>query len=672
MKKQVRLPNASDGGVPELKHLEEPLSETLDICISENEIQKEISDYLLKLWNLEQSQNISLRNLLEQTEKLVSKSLLAPSDDVSRYFFGGDTFDNESNIDSTSTVLLDKEAGYVILPIVEIESLNKYIGQIKILSESEGRPGDVASIKALSYDKNGNPLPQIVNDPKENVLEAFDNRPDTWFTWEKLFVKRNQKVKRTGPSNALISDTNGKEEDILKSINSFGIKWKGIIPGQGEVEKDIYTFYNNSSEISKKTKLIIEVKFTAPVPLSTIRITPLIEYLIPEPKVTSIQVYDELGGIAVPPGLPRRITSLSGKEISIKKATNLSVNKANFSGSGIFQVKTERSFASSVRIELTADSVVLPLGVIHPFKVKNTETSEKTFVLGIKTSGKTKRGQERVEPVTQWTSLERFEGMKSQLSGLLGDILTNVSIYQQSKRNTFNPTVPKEINISDLKVLKTKDQSLNNLVNNKAQNIVADRVGNTVNILNQAARDSRSLQTALGKSLVTKLALGGPVGIIVSAALAGTLFNKKKTVNVTENESSDIFEAERAAIMIRDIVFDNRVYSDSADLFSEIITLPGEARAVSLNIQLEVPDSWPKGPWVSAQIKPIYDSEEGEWIPIKPNGTCWSEDPNNEIVSLNKPTSKVKVRINLQRPQGFEYQNQSPILTSYVIKGLPV
>ncbi len=101
------------------------------------------------------------------------------------------------------------------------------------------------------------------------------------------------------------------------------------------------------------------------------------------------------------------------------------------------------------------------------------------------------------------------------------------------------------------------------------------------------------------------------------------------------------------------------------------LILPGEARALSMSIQADIPREWPEGPWVTAEIKPIYTTGEGEWTPVRPQGTSWQKDPAPETITLSSSTNKVKVRIIIQRPTDIQYQNETPIINSYVVKGLP-
>lgn len=704
--KRVKVPAAFTGGIPLIEHLSEPLEQAIEICQDENDTQRELSERLRQIWNLEEASNLSLRALLQDAEGLANQSLIVPSDDPSSYFFTGDTFDNDLKINQSSTISLDKSAGYVLLPITDQEDLSPFIGELKILSDSEGRPGDLVAIRNLSFDNEGNPVTDVALDPRSRAEEMLDGNPSTWFAWERVFVKRVQKIKRSGPNNAIVSDTNGKEEDLVLGTGGFGLKWSGVIPGQGEVEKDVFTFYGSGNyktnspffakkektptvkidtiadlnSTQKKARLILEFSFTSSVPLSTIRITPLVESGMREPTVKSISALGSNGVSATPPGLPRKVTSLSGRAVSIKKATEASVGRADLIGSGVFQIRTGASGVKSVRIELETEATPLRFGAAHQFYVKNTETNEKTYVLGFRTKNKTTRGQERIDGEAPWSGTQESSTSPSLLSGPLYSILIGAQNYQAAKAAkagkqynipTDNTIAGVDLNRITNPRVKTGNDALDMLLNQRLNQAIGQAASGPINAITQANTANNLLKSALGPGASAALGLTGPLGLLAGAALSGNLFNKKKTVTTTESSGVDVFAAERAALLIRQIAFDSRVYGERGDLFTEELTLPGEARAVSLFTQIEIPRDWPSGPWVTAQIKAIVNGTELDWVDIKPNGSPWVNDPAPTLVTFEVPVSKIKLKLSLARPTGIEYEAQSPILTSYVIKGLP-
>ncbi len=679
---KVRVPHVYAGGIPLLTDIHNPMLDALTACVDLDDKQSEMSSKLVNMWNSETSANLSLRALLAEGEKIAFQSLLMPSDDVSSYFFTGDTFDGSGVLDPSTTAYLDKEGGFMILPIISSELLNDYIGTINILEESVGRPGDVTAIRSLTFDTDNNPVVGISSDTHDRAEELIDNRPDTYYVWEHVLASRVQPVRRAGASNAIISDPNGSQQDIKALMGEHGLKWKGNIPGRGEVEKDLYTFTNGDKlddgtispilNAPKKAKLVIEFAFVDPVPLSSIRITPLIEEGLANPKVSSISASMVDGRTSNPPGLPRSISTTSGREVSIERATKAGIGRADYSGSGVFFVRTNSSGVRSVRIELESPATPARLGVAHPFYVKNTETKEQAHILGFRIKNKTSRGQERIaEPNS--SNLESVSSRTGDrnLVGPLSNIVAKAISYQKekaAKRQASNPSTTQSSTPPTwlTKIMNEGTYGLNiktgkgSVADTEATRIITN-IGTAAGVGNvaQALRTSKNTSNLIGEAIGGKIAEGCSDTAIETVRI------------LSEVGSTDIITAQRAAVVLKDIAFDARIFSEQGEILSETMTLPGQARALNLFVKVDIPQDWPEGPWITTQIKTIIDGQEQNWIDIKANGTPWSKDPAPETIVLPSPSNKIKVRIRLQRPSGDSYQYETPIVSSYAVKGLP-
>jgi hypothetical protein len=727
---KVPIPKAYKNGVPLLSHLQEPLSVTYDILVDQEDLQKTLSQRLLEIWNLEQAKNNSLRALLADAERVAAQSLLSPSDDASAYFFVGDTFDGEGLLDSNTTCYLDKEAGYMILPVNAIRDLNPYIQQVNILEESQGRPGDYVAVRRLEYKKDNSPNVEVSLDPHDDISDAFDGRPDTWYCWENIFIPKVQNIRRGGPQSAIIADPNGRPEDVESLMGGHGNTWEGLIPGQGTKSKSLFGFVVNAvlvriktiaqrtltrvtnlqAKTDKKASLSLEIVFTEPVPLSAIRITPLIELNQLDPSVEEVYAYTESGLTAKPPGLPRRITSLSGRKVSVERASKSAIGRADYSGSGVFFVRSYLEGIKKVRVNLTAQSSVLQEGAAHLFYVKNTETNEKVKVLGFTTKNKTTRGQERIAGPGGYYQEKNNTTGKNLFTGPLGNLFSLAKSFVQDKRTkdfadkirrkrkeaeqydgkerakmlaeieneisqqrSFERTPQTIFDRRNLGIppFNTKNRSLNDFLNRGVDSLLNNSgLREPANTLRESAEAGIQIGQLVGGKIGA--ALMGPVGIIAGAALTGNLYKKEKTTRVlSEQAGVDILAGERAAILIREMSFDSREFQELGEVSSTTLKLAGECRALNLFVQVDIPQDWPQGPWITAQIKAVYDDGESDWQNIKPQGFAWSGDSAPETITFPEVFTRVKVRILLRRPVGDFYINETPIFNSYVVKGLP-
>lgn len=667
----VTIPDAIPNGLMDIDHIHKPLLETVEILANSEDVHSKFATDVLAEWNKRSAQLLSLKSSLQEKEHSLTEKQLNFSDNPNLYLTVGDTFSTDRLISSTSSISTDTEGGYLLLPLQDIENINPYIAEVSISKSSVGRPGDVSTIRNITR-TNTEISVDIAENPSDDPQALIDQNPDSWYTWEEVSVPLVQPTVFLGRLKSTVYSLSGVLTDVVKASKNYGFIWKGSIPGQGIVEKPLFRLFKEH-ESPDSCLLEIEFKFSSPVPLSTVRLTPLADLNCPLPVVKNITILTDKGNVS-PPGLPREITPNFGKFSDQQKT---SVAKNVLSGSGIFQIKTN-ALATGVRITLEAKPIQLKLGAAHLFKIRQIDTSEKTYVLGLRAFTRNTHSSNRVsfegaDNVTNTDTKRRYSFI-GDLYKLVPTVLSysrRSSIQVQRTGNTINT----DFTVFTKRKLYTQNEDgtknyiqesrteENAILNRELSNRLNESANNTLQSINNAANTANTLATVGGKKVIALLGLTGPAGILIGAALNGDLFRKNKSYKSEDLVGVDVWNAYRAAIILRDVSFDSRVYSETAEVITEELEFSEEVRAVSLNSQIEIPKDWGNGVWFESYIK----TSSGNWEAIKSEG-----DPSGfqakTYIQFATPVKKIQCRFVLRRPTNRP--SESPIFTGYIVKGI--
>lgn len=667
----VTIPDAIPNGLMDIDHIHKPLLETVEILASSESTHSKLAIDILAEWNKRSAQLLSLKSSLQEKEHSLTEKQLHFSDNPNLYITVGDTFATDRLISSVSSVSLDTEGGYVLLPLQDIENINPYIGEITISKTSIGRPGDVSTVRNINRTDTEISV-DIADSPSDDPQALIDQNPDSWYTWEEVSVPLVQPTVFLGKLKSTIFSLSGVLTDVVKVAKNYGFIWKGVIPGQGVVEKPLFRLFKEH-ESPDSCLLELEFKFTSPVPLSTVRLTPLADLNCPLPIVKNITILTDKGNVS-PPGLPREITPNFGKFSDQQKT---SIAKNVLSGSGIFQLKSN-ALATGVRITLEAKPIELKLGTAHLFKIRQIDTSEKTYVLGLRAFTRNTHSSNRVsfegaDNISNTDSKRRYNFLgdlfKSVPSALVYSRRSKVQV--QKTNNTINTNftvftkqvVDTQSSDGTNNYRKVSGTNEDNALNTELSTRLNAATQNTQNSINNAANTANLLASVGGKKVIAILGLAGPAGILVGAALNGDLFRKNKSYKSEDLVGVDVWQAFRAAIILRDISFDSRVYQETAEIITEELEFKEAVRAVSLSSQIEIPKDWGVGVWFESYIKTI----SGEWQSIKSEG-----DPSSfsakTYIEFPESVTKIQCRFILRRPSNK--LSESPIFTGYIVKGI--
>jgi len=137
----------------------------------------------------------------------------------------------------------------------------------------------------------------------------------------------------------------------------------------------------------------------------------------------------------------------------------------------------------------------------------------------------------------------------------------------------------------------------------------------------------------------------------------------------------DVFTAKRWSIGIRDLRLVSREYERYSSIISPVLELTGRWQAVSLIVQEQVPESFPRDQvWVRYYLQV---GRTGEWHELRPlDRPDWpGSDPAAEVLyradlvpdsAADEPSTSFRVRIDLNRPE--DQPQHSPVVAGFTLR----
>lgn len=130
--------------------------------------------------------------------------------------------------------------------------------------------------------------------------------------------------------------------------------------------------------------------------------------------------------------------------------------------------------------------------------------------------------------------------------------------------------------------------------------------------------------------------------------------------------SYDIFKADRRAIILRDLLLEERLYEETGQLLSTPHVLDRAVRAVSLLATEQIPEEWDNPEEVSDWITYEVSPDGVEWFDIVPQRTQLADS----VVIFDAPTKNIHFRATFKRPADLE--GGTPLLQAYALKMIPI
>lgn len=294
--------------------IEVPIAEASEDIEVAYEQLSSIRGITTQIFNLATAEVNGLKERVDQVTGLVNTLRIITGDSDKSFVWVGDSFNDKSKVDPSSSARVDINGGVVTLNPVESKSMTDNIVRAYIDKDySEGGlPGNNLEIQSPGVQaltgtgKSPRPITYRDSNHTGSLVALWDGEPDTWFEWERLYVPVPQTTIEAGLS--IVADPAGrvnKDIAMLYNWNCF-VRWPGeeaLDVGVGLKGLPLVTFEGNhiktvvkrrpdpskrnDSQIPfKKVKkegeredltLGITIELSEAMPVSWVQLTPLIK-----------------------------------------------------------------------------------------------------------------------------------------------------------------------------------------------------------------------------------------------------------------------------------------------------------------------------------------------------------------------------------------------------------
>ncbi len=356
------------------EEIEEPVDQaSVDVRLADEQLAV-LRDLSLQIFNLCQAERLGLSQRLLEVTSLTDAFRLWVSDSDPNFIWCGDTFNDLSKVDPSSSAFVDPRTGTVTLRSDRNNSLTPFITAAFLDREISqgGLPGNNLEIRAPGkvaftgdYPAPEPLLFQDLSPSPDQLVNIWDGQPDTWFEWERYFIPVPQRTIQAG--NAFVYDPSGKPNRRIPKLANWRcyLQW----PGDPQVDTGLrrkghpIAFFKETDR--RPLRLGIEVILDEPRVVSWIQLTPLV-HAGKYPIVEQIIISND--GENWRP-LLREPTTLHPRMNRGIDFTRLGLSTSNFEGIGIWTLPNVP--VRYVKVILRQDQEYeCPLGVSHTFYIK--------------------------------------------------------------------------------------------------------------------------------------------------------------------------------------------------------------------------------------------------------------------------------------------------------------
>lgn len=343
-------------------------TEDLELAYEQNLL---LRDLVRQLFNLTQAELAGLQELLAENSANVDRYRLWITDSDPTFVWAGDTFNDKSKVDPTSTVFVDTAGGVVTLLPASSKSLSERVASLTIDREisAGGLPGNNLEIRAPGREaftgERKEPRPVLYSDAqprKDNLAAILDGQPDTWFEFERVYVPVPQPTIKAG--KAFVADPAGKPNRRIPRLSGWNtyVRWPGEFRVDTGVARKGYPLAYFKPEDRRDLRLAIQFALDEPTQISWMRLTPFLRennYPIVEQVLVSFDGDQWRGLLSEPVTLHPRMNR--GIDFSL-----LGLSASNFEG--IFVLPFPGTPLQYVKVILRQPGVYqTSLGIAHKF-----------------------------------------------------------------------------------------------------------------------------------------------------------------------------------------------------------------------------------------------------------------------------------------------------------------
>ena len=288
----VRTPSME---VPDMKrdellireYLTEPILQANDDVEVANSQIDLLRESTRQIFNVCQSEKLGLSERLSELTSLVDTFRLWVSDSDPSFVWAGDSFNDTTKVDMSSTVLVETVGGTVTLKPEASATLSDRVISLTIdkTISAGGLPGNNLEIRqpgreALTGDRP-EPRPILFSESqprKDSVASILDGDPGTWFEWERNYITTPQPTIRAG--KAIVYDAAGKLNRKIRRLNNWNcfIRWPGEFKVDTGIKRKGYPLAYFSATDRRTLRLAFQILLDEPRVISWLSLTPLIRF----------------------------------------------------------------------------------------------------------------------------------------------------------------------------------------------------------------------------------------------------------------------------------------------------------------------------------------------------------------------------------------------------------